>query len=308
MVPIATTPVRSSFTVDVEDGVSLAMRDVFGRHTPQTDRVVRTTDEILDLLAAHDTRGTFFVLGQVGERFPELVKRIAAAGHEVGVHGYNHLLFHRMTPALATKELSSARKLLQDLSGQPVSGHRAPAFSISPATPWAWEVLIDCGFGYDSSIMPIQSGRYGWPDFPEAPVRLTTPYGGQLLEVPITPLQLFSRRLPYSGGSYLRLLPWPVLRWAFHRNSRREPGNVLYIHPYELDTETYPDYYLDALAREPLRTRLRMRSMWVNRGTTHRKLAALLTAFPFTTMQEWIDDRTTTAPLPVLSCQTLSTP
>lgn len=278
----------SVFSIDVEDGVSIAMRDAFGLAVPQTDRVVRTTDLILELLAKYDTRGTFYVLGQVGEKFPELVRRIAGAGHEIGVHGYNHWQFFKMTPSQAHEELSAAKKLLEDLSGEAVTGHRAPAFSISPATAWAFDVLADCGFRYDSSIMPIASSRYGWAGFTPTVTRVKTARGNELLELPITPLRWLGRQWPYSGGSYLRLLPGPVLQWAFRRNQRATRPNILYIHPYELDTERYPDYYFAAMARQSPLTRLRMRSMWLNRRGTLGKLDALLRDIPFVSASEWL--------------------
>lgn len=279
----------SVFSIDVEDGVSLAMRDVFGREVPQTDRMVRTTDQILDLLAAAQTKGTFFILGQVAEHFPDLVRRIARAGHEIGVHGFNHLQFFRMTPDEAREELSTAKKLLEDISGQAVQGHRAPAFSVSPETAWALEVIAECGFHYDSSIMPIRSARYGWPGFPVQVTQIRTSDGRELTEVPINPLQWMGKRWPYSGGSYLRLLPLPALKWAFEQQLRKRSSNILYLHPYELDTERYPDYYFQAMSEKPMITRLKMRSMWINRKSVPGKLKTLLRDFHFTTMVDYLD-------------------
>lgn len=285
---------NSSFTVDVEDGVSIAMRDVFGKAVAQTHRVVNTTNLILELLDKHQTKATFFVLGQVAEKFPELVKRISSQGHEIGVHGYNHLQFFLMTPAQAKEELLSAKHLLEDLTGQKVLGHRAPAFSISPATGWAFEVLQECGFSYDSSVMPIKSNRYGWADFPEDICIVSTPAGGELIEVPIKPVSFLGKKIPYSGGSYLRLLPFSLLKAAF----KKVNNNILYIHPYELDTERYPDFYFKELAKTSLLMQMKMRSMWLNRSKTLKKLKGLLELVPFSTVSALIEQTEAAGTLP----------
>ncbi|WP_421947810.1 polysaccharide deacetylase family protein [Phaeodactylibacter xiamenensis] len=277
--------VKSVFSVDVEDGVSIAMRDIFNKTVPQTDRVIRTTEVILDLLAKHHTKATFFTLAQVAEAFPALVQRIVSEGHELAVHGNKHLLFSQMTPQLARQELSSAKKKLEDISGQYVIGHRAPAFSISERTPWAIDVLLECGFQYDSSIMPIKASRYGWPGFSENPCLLIGNDNRKLVEVPIKPIKLFGKAFPYSGGSYLRLLPYSLIKTGFSQNPTQ---SILYIHPYELDTKQYPDYYLAALKKESLWTQLKMRSMWFNRKNTIHKLDDLLSCFRFDTMKNFI--------------------
>lgn len=284
----------SVFSVDVEDGVSIAMRDVFGKEVPQTDRVVRTTDQILEVLDRHNTKATFFILGQVAKVFPDLVQRIAKEQHEIAVHGYHHLLFHAMTPELAGQELSRAKSILEDLTGVSVVGHRAPAFSISPETPWAFDVLCDCGFEYDSSIMPVRSRRYGWEDFPEEPCVVESVKGRSLVEIPIKPLSVFHKKLPYSGGSFLRLLPFSLIKAGFSRYPDR---SILYIHPYELDAERYPDYYFEAMRKRPLLTQLKMRSMWLNRKKTLDKLDRLLSLVEFSTMRDYVANVQKRAPL-----------
>ena len=276
---------HSVFSVDVEDGVSLAMRDVFDIAVPQTDRVVRTTDQILELLNKHNTKATFFILGQVAEVFPKLVRRIAQEQHEIAVHGYNHLPFHKISPGQAETELRNAKQILEDTTGQSVIGHRAPAFSISSQTPWAFDILNSCGFEYDSSIMPIRSYRYGWPGFPEQPCIVAGENGQSIIEVPIKPYKLFGRLFPYSGGSYLRLLPFSMVKAGFQKYTDQ---SILYIHPYELDTKRYPDYYFRALQGRSFWTQLKMRSMWVNRKNTIHKLDRLLSLFEFSTMQHFL--------------------
>lgn len=125
---------KSALTVDVEDGINIGMRDLMGKQIAPTRRVVTNTKKVMELFSRHDVKGTFFVLGQVAEHYPELVKEIDAAGHEIGVHGYDHYQFYRMDFEFAYDQLARARKLLQDLTGQPVEGHRATAFSINRQT------------------------------------------------------------------------------------------------------------------------------------------------------------------------------
>ncbi len=278
-----------AFTVDVEDGVSIAMRDAFGIESPQTDRVVTNTERILTLLEQHNTIATFFILGKVAEDFPELIKKISNAGHEVGVHGYNHLQFFRMTPIKAYEELMNAKKRLEDLTGNAVTGHRAPAFSITPKTAWGLDVIAKCGFSYDSSIMPIKAKQSGWNGFPKDIVKVLTKEHNSLIEVPVSTVKLLGLQIPFSGGSYFRLLPFSVSKKAFAIHSKVRP-TIHYMHPYELDVVAYPDYYFDALKQSSWLKELKMRSYWVNRNTIYNKLEQLLPMYSFTTMSNVIKD------------------
>jgi len=282
--------IRSAFTVDVEDGISIAMRDAFSKRTEQTDRVVYLTRKILDLLSEKSVNGTFFILGQVAEKFPALVKDIANRGHEVGVHGYNHLQFFRMTPEEAYGELSSARKLIEDLTGTRVFGHRAPAFSITPETKWGLDVIAEAGFVYDSSIMPAKMRRYGWPGFSKDISMVKTSKGNELTEVPLSVLSVFGRDIPVCGGGYLRLFPERFTKLAMRRIMNERPA-IVYIHPYELDTEPYPDFYFDELNKTGFLNRYKMKSMWINRKSVYPKLSSLLTDFKFGTMINVIRDQ-----------------
>lgn len=279
---------ESAFTIDVEDGVSIAMRDAFHVESRQTDRVVTLTKKILELLGENDTRATFFVLGQVAEEFPGLIKQIAAEGHELGVHGYNHLQFLRLTPEQAFEEVSRAKKLIEDISGVEVFGHRAPAFSITPETKWALDIIAEAGFTYDSSIMPITGFRYGWSGFPKDIHKLTTPEGKDLIEVPLTSLNVLGRELPVCGGGYLRLFPFFFTKKAFER-IRIERPVIIYIHPYELDTERYPDYYFEELAKSSSIKRNKMKSMWWNRKSVYGKLEKMLSNYKFSTIKNIIN-------------------
>lgn len=272
--------IKSAFTVDVEDGISIAMRDAFSVESPQTGRVVHLTEKILGLLNQKNARGTFFVLGAVAEKFPGLVRRIAAEKHELGVHGYNHLQFFKMDRDEAFRELSSAKKLIEDISGEKVYGHRAPAFSITPETRWGLDVIAEAGFEYDSSIMPISGIRYGWPGFPENICKVKTPAGYNLTEAPMSVINVLGRKIPVGGGGYLRLFPEWITKKAIESITQQRPA-IVYIHPYELDTERYPEYYFDELKRSGFVRRNKMKSMWVNRKSVYPKLSSLLEKYEF---------------------------
>lgn len=270
----------NAFTIDVEDGISIAMRDRFGRHIAQTERVVTLTRKLLDLLARHDTSATFFILGQVAAVFPGLVREIHAAGHEIGVHGYDHHVLHQLNPGTAREEVYRVKSLLEDLTGVKIRGHRAPCFSVDSSTAWVFDLLLDMGFEYDSSIMPCQGVGYGWPGQPLDIGPLTTPGGQRILEVPLTVANLFGRLVPALGGSYFRLFPYWVSSRIFRTIEIQRPV-IVYLHPYELDPERYPDFYFRELAKSPLKTQLRMRSFWLRRASLAGRYERLLADFRF---------------------------
>ena len=274
----------NAFTIDVEDGVSLAMRDRFGKAVPQTDRVLTLTHSLLELLARNDALATFFVLGQVGERFPELIKEIHAAGHEVGVHGYDHRVFHRLTPREARSELTRAKKLLEDLTGEAVIGHRAPCFSIDKRTAWVLDLLVELGFLYDSSIVPTHSLGYGWAGQAAGIGRLETPLKARLWEVPLSVFGLAGLGAPLLGGSYFRLLPYAVCHAALSRVQRRQPA-IVYLHPYEIDPEPYPSWYLEEVEQKRFLRRIKIKSAWLRRKSVAARYDRLLSEFEFTSIR-----------------------
>lgn len=274
---------KGTLTVDIEDGISLAMRDAFSVKTKQTNRVATLTKKVLQLLDKHGVKATFFVLGQVAEKFPGLVKQIADEGHELGVHGYHHVQFFKMTREQALEEINSAKKLIENISGCQVFGHRAPAFSITPETKWGLDVIAEAGFRYDSSVMPIRGNRYGWPGFPREICTIKTPKGHKLTEVPLSTISIMGGQIPVCGGGYLRLFPEWITKKAFEKITENRPA-IVYLHPYELDTQPYPDYYFDELARAGFLKRNKMKSMWINRKTIYPKLESLLENYEFDTM------------------------
>ncbi|MCH7814793.1 MAG: DUF3473 domain-containing protein [Planctomycetes bacterium] len=277
-----------ALTIDVEDYHSILARDWLDREAPPSEAVVRKTHRLLEMLAEHDVRATFFVLGEVAQTFPHLIRDLVEAGHEVGVHGYHHRQVFKLTPEEFRAEVGGAQSLIQDITGVAAQGHRAPAFSITPQTSWALEVLAELGFRYDSSVFPIAGRRYGWPGFPLDIHEMTLDSGRKIIEAPLTTVSVFGKRFPACGGGYLRHFPYWYTRWAIRRAQRSRPA-IVYLHPYELDTVPYaPD--VSGLSPDARRTALRFhRGQTRNRHTVKQKLVRLLGEFRFTTVSEVID-------------------
>lgn len=230
---------RNAFTIDVEDyyqvhafAGAVARKDWDGLPS----RVEGNTAAFLDLLAGRGAKGTFFVLGWVAERHPELIRRIVAEGHELASHGWDHTHVHRQSRAEFKADVRRTKQLLDDLAGAPISGYRAASFSINEDTPWAHEVLAEEGHRYSSSVYPIRHDHYGTASAPRFPY---LPRGGDgVVEVPITTVRLFGRNLPCGGGGYFRLLPYAASRWLMRQVNRadRRPC-IYYCHPWEIDAE-----------------------------------------------------------------------
>jgi len=201
----------------------------------QAPRAEGVVERLLELLGRHRTRATFFVLGLVAERTPGVVRRIVAAGHELGSHGYGHRMAGDLGPQAFEQDVRRARGLLQDLSGAPVEGFRASTFSIGRGTRWALPILARCGHAWDSSVFPVRHDRYGDVHFPPVPVHLDLPGGLVLREYPLLTRPFLGRRWPAAGGGYLRLLPFGLVDGALRRAAAEGEPGVVYLHPWELD-------------------------------------------------------------------------
>jgi polysaccharide deacetylase family protein (PEP-CTERM system associated) len=226
----------NALTIDVEDyfHVTAFASDLDRERWSSLEcRVENNTLRMLDLFAQHKVRATFFVLGWVAERYPDLVKRLHAGGHEIACHGLTHELVYKQAPATFRKETAYAKSLLEDLSGAAVRGYRAATYSIVRESMWALDILEELGFEYDSSIFPVRHDLYGVPDAPRAPYRVAS---GKLLEIPLTTVTIAGQRLPCGGGGYFRLLPYGLFRWALRRVNRLDRLSVIfYAHPWEID-------------------------------------------------------------------------
>ena len=245
--------IKNYLTIDVEDYFhvsafeKLSAPDTWGG---RECRVERNTDLVLSLLADKDIKATFFILGWVAERYPQLTRKIAELGHEVASHGYLHQRVALQDRETYRQDIRRGKGLLEDQIGSPVLGYRAPSYSITRQTSWAFDELIDAGFQYDSSIFPMKHDFYGIPDWPrfagyavkngdlwEESSSLSEKQTG-IREIPITTLRLGEKNLPIAGGGYFRLLPYAATHWGLKRiNQREQQPFVFYLHPWEFDPE-----------------------------------------------------------------------
>ncbi|MEZ5561406.1 MAG: DUF3473 domain-containing protein [Gammaproteobacteria bacterium] len=272
-----------AFTVDVEDYFQV---DAFSRVIDPSDwdgfgsRVVANTGRLLDLLDQHQVRGTFFVLGWIAARHPDLVRLIVARGHELASHGMSHQRIVTQTPAVFRQETRDSKRLLEDLGQVPVTGYRAATYSITRASLWALDVLKEEGFEYDSSIFPVRHDRYGIPDARTVPHRLTTPGGQTLVEYPLTAVDVLGLNIPMAGGGYFRLFPYGVTRWGLRRAQTQGRPVVFYLHPWEVDPEQ------PRIRNAALLSRFRH---YLNLDRTLPRLDRLLSDFRFCTMRECLE-------------------
>jgi polysaccharide deacetylase family protein (PEP-CTERM system associated) len=277
-------PPVNALTVDVEDYYQVeAFADVVRREDwPNWEsRVEASTRRILEAFARHGVRGTFFTLGWVAERHPGIVREIAAAGHEVACHGYRHQLIYRQTPDEFREDVRSAKRRLEDLTGAPVVGYRAPSYSITSESLWALDILIEEGFQYDSSIFPVHHDRYGIPHAERFP-HVISRRGGEIIEFPPSTFKLWGLNCPVSGGGYFRLLPYPIFRFGWRRIHRRDrQAAIFFLHPWEVDPE------------QPVVPGARL-NVWrhrVNLRRTAGRLERLLHDFRFAPVRQVLEQR-----------------
>ena len=231
--------VRHHFTVDVEEYFQVSALEPYvprARWHEFESRVVGSTLLLSELLTRHASRATFFILGWVAEREPELVRELAAAGHEIASHGWDHRRVTNQNPAEFRVSVRRTKELLEDLTGAPVLGFRAPSFSIVPGTEWALDVLIEEGYAYDSSLFPIARRGYGYANGKRDPHWLARA-GGTIAEIPPATLRRLGINFPAAGGAYLRLLPLTLIRSALSESAKRGVPATFYIHPWELDPD-----------------------------------------------------------------------
>lgn len=269
--------IHNALSFDVEDYFQVAaLAEAVDRKSwdRQPSRVDANTARLLDLLATRGVHATFFVLGWIAERYPAIVRSIAAAGHEIACHGYSHELIYRQSPAAFREETRRSKGILEEQAQTRVRGYRAATWSITRQSLWALDILAEQGFSYDSSIFPTHHDLYGIPEAPRVPHRLSLPGGASLLEFPPSTVRIGPANLPVAGGGYFRLLPLAVTRWAIRRINREGVPFLFYLHPWEID----PD---QPRMKVGLKSRLRH---YTNIDSCERKLAALLDEFPMGTI------------------------
>ncbi|MCG5515206.1 MULTISPECIES: XrtA system polysaccharide deacetylase [unclassified Ectothiorhodospira] len=258
-------------TVDVEDYFQVS---AFEEHISRGSwddlpcRVEQNVDRILQLFADQEVKATFFYLGWVARRYPALVRRTRDQGHEIASHGWSHIRATEQTREAFRQDVSRTRALLEDVTGEPVKGYRAASYSIGRDNLWALDILQETGHRYSSSIYPIRHDLYGMP---EAPRFAFYPGDGDLLEVPVTTLELAGQKFPCGGGGYFRLFPYHLSRWAIqHINQSEGQSAVFYFHPWEIDPKQPRQENIG------LKTRVRH---YLNLARTESRLKQLLKDF-----------------------------
>lgn len=271
--------IENALTFDVEDYFQVAaLAEAVRRedwHSMEY-RVEANTDRILDLLSGYGVKATFFVLGWVAEKSPELVRRIQRGGHEIASHGYSHQLVYNQTPEEFREETRRSKETLEDITGEPVSGYRAASYSITQKSRWALDILAEEGITWDSSIFPVHHDRYGMPGTPRWPHVLETDSGYKLAEFPLSTLKFPAYTLPIAGGGYFRLFPYWFSRWGLGSINRQRKPFVFYLHPWEVD----PDQ-----PRLDVKWLSRFRH-YNNLDVCEQRLSRLLENFRFTTMSQ----------------------
>ena len=264
--------VINGLSVDVEDWFQVgAFEGVIDRQNWDglSDRVERNVSAILDMFAAADVKATFFTLGWVAQRHGPLMRRIVDAGHELASHGWDHERVFRLDRDSFGKDLERARKVLEDASGQRITGYRAPSFSIDQRTPWAYMALAEQGFEYSSSVAPIKHDHYGWREAPRFAFK-PLPWS-DLIEIPVTTAHFAGQRLAAGGGGFFRVLPYGFSRWAIRQVNREDKRPaVFYFHPWEIDPEQ------PRVTGASLRSRVRH---YTNLGVMAEKLDQLIREF-----------------------------
>lgn len=274
---------RNILTVDVEEYFqpSEVQRSIaIEKWSSLPSRVEASTDRLLELLDRYSAKGTFFVLGWVAAHHPALIRRIAEAGHEIGCHSYAHQLIYDLTPAEFRDDTERAISAIGDAVGDRPRVYRAPSFSITRQSLWALEILVECGFQYDSSIFPIMHDRYGIPGFKRHAQVVRTP-AGPIFEVPVATAQVGGETVPVGGGAYLRLLPYRYMAAGVRRiNQQEERPACIYFHPWEIDADQ-PRIASGFVSR--LRTYTGIKGM-------ERKLARLVAEFQFSPVSQVYPD------------------
>lgn len=277
-----TSTITNALTIDVEDYFQVS---AFAPHIARSEwntrecRVERNVNSILDMLARRNTKATFFTLGWIAERYPQLVREIVEEGHELASHGYGHERASDQSEEAFFADINLAKIVLEDLTGVQVNGYRAPSFSIGTGNLWAFDCLVRAGYRYSSSIYPIRHDHYGMPDSP----RFAYEVRPGLMEIPITTLRVLNRNLPSSGGGYFRLLPYALSRWMLGRvNGHDRQSGVFYFHPWEIDTGQ------PRIAGISRKTRFRH---YVNINRMESRLNRLLCDFKWGRMDEIFLDR-----------------
>lgn len=275
--------IKNGLSVDVEDyfhAEAIAAHVGRDRWDAMESRVVKNTQRVLELLDEHRAHATFFVLGWVAERFPQLVRDIHERGHEIGCHSYWHRLIYRLSPGEFREDTRRAKQTIESAIGARITGYRAPSFSITRESLWALDILSELGFAYDSSIFPIRHDFYGIPGHARFRSAYEQKGRASLVELPMSTVHVGNLNLPFAGGGYLRIFPFEYTRRAFRRvnESEHQPA-IVYFHPWEIDPE-------QPRLKLPLRSRLRH---YTNLKGMKDRLTSLLQTYEFVPLNQLLE-------------------
>lgn len=245
----------------------------------QGSRVEQNVSLLLDLFSQKEVKATFFILGWIAQKHPHMIRDIVSRGHEIASHGNSHRMVTKLTADDFRQDLAQSIKLLEDISGQKVSGYRAPTFSVVEGTLWAWEIMLDLGLEYDSSVYPIWHDRYGIPAAPRSVYTALEKNGKKLIEFPMPTLRILRKNIPFGGGGYLRMFPLWFTRYAIKRFNQEGFPVIIYMHPWEFDIHQ-PKLNLGLIQTQ---------RHYLNIDKNYSKLAKLLENFQWTSFKEYMD-------------------
>lgn len=271
--------ILNALSVDVEDWFHVSL---FRHHIKRSEwgelenTVVSNVCRILELFAKHDARATFFILGWVAERYPEIVVAIKEQGHEIASHGYAHQVIYEQTPEAFFEDVQRSIEILEGITGDKIKGYRAPSYSITRQSLWAWEKLVKLGLTYDSSVFPIKHDLYGIADAPRFPFNVFLKGDHKLIEFPISTIKIFGKNVPIAGGGYLRLYPHWFFKYGIEKINAENKPAVIYFHPWELDPQ---------LPRINVGRMKRVRH-YGNLALMEERIVNLLKSFRFGTVEE----------------------
>lgn len=261
---------KNILTVDVEDW----QQSTLDHTLPITDRVCRSTETLLNIFAKRKIKGTFFILGIVAEKFPELVTSICKEGHEIASHGYSHRLIFTQTKDEFRLDIKRSMEILSGITGERIFGYRAPDFSITRRSSWALDILLEEGIKFDSSIFPIRHPRYGIPNSLNVPYIIRSNGVNQLVEMPLSSFNIGKFHLPFAGGGYMRLYPYKITRYLIKKLNKQGRPIVTYFHPYEIDLNEFQNINF----KIPVKLKV---TQGLNRGKMKERIEALLKDFEF---------------------------
>jgi len=266
-------------SIDVEEWFHTTALDPYigmAAWESQRSGVVTNVRRVLEIFDRHQTKATFFILGWIAERYPQLVQEIAAHGHEIASHGYRHRLIYHLSPTSFREYVHRSKELLEDLTSRPVLGYRATSFSITKHTLWALDIIKEAGFIYDSSIFPIKHDIYGIVGYPRFPFR----HDNGLIEIPPSTVRISGKNIPIAGGGYFRLFPYSITKKGVQHINRSGYPALVYLHPWELDPDCPRIRQLNLL------THFRQ---YVNLGSTATRLEKLLADFQFLSIKQYLE-------------------